>query len=382
MPKTAKKVADPASPPGKAFKEITESKADSPPPPPRTLPEKASSSDDDPVPPPSPANDADDSRGDSALVPATPSGPGTADTLREAATGDNLVARVAIQSWSPIAAGEDIHGLAAGNGKGKGKGKSAPVVDDDSDDDVVPLMLPGMAQAEYKQQEKFATTDLQLAALRRLRALDADRKCRFTTEQAFELVRWIEKGHAIERKKEEMNNARNSGDRFDWQPCSIFCGVAVTLLVVWMMFVGFASLSVDIVVKNGGALADSSSDKLIGTTSLVTQHSFSSLLTLPEKDLRRIDVCTLPHRGGYLVLRVASVVRKPGDVQIISPERSVLRISAGAQVSLERPFGASEVVDFSKQGYSWLPNDPSAVGCTLAIATAAPPKRSYLNSYG
>jgi hypothetical protein len=356
------------------------------------------------------------------------------------------------------------------------------IVASDTPQEQVKEVLRGVSQAEvderqeaqlvleeYRRQEALAATPLQRAALDRLQAWDADTTGHFTTEQAFDLVRWAEKQLGAEQKRAAAEAlvgswtygscgiytvAYNSGGRLfytegatkekrtgllvsdgewfgatlrtsgadiigfirlqyvngeitsnfrksedapwgndvvatkaapeeaaqmtcEWQKCGLFCAVAFGLLAVWMLLIGFAYLSVDTAVMEGGAFAESSTGRLIGTSNVLRKHSFGSLMTMPVGDLRHIDACTLAHRGAYLVLRVASLTRSPeGDVQIISPERSVLHITrgpAGEQVTIERPFGTREAVDFSKQGYPWLPNAPDAVGCTLAIATVAPP---------
>lgn len=230
----------------------------------------------------------------------------------------------------------------------------------------------GSASDAYIRERAMARvgTAVQRRALERLKKNDVHSEAHFTAPAVLDLVR------SIEAEAGKLRHLAAVGRKSKWlcdlPACCGIIGVAVALIVGWMLVLAFANIARESRVDASGTLVNADGHGFVATGRAMTLHSFKMLRSLADGDLRRIVDCTFVHSGAYLTLQVASIVRSPdGELRLTSPGRIVLHIPGDESGNVEgpmlqRPLHAKELVEFSVPNFPWLPFEPDAVGCRVA----------------
>eukprot|EP00435_Cladocopium_sp_Y103_P027030 s3131_g6.t1 len=108
-----------------------------------------------------------------------------------------------------------------------------------------------------------------------------------------------------------------------------------------------AFLASEVKTQSNGALLRVFDGSSLAAGVVLQKHDLMELLDLPEAVLRRVRHCSFS-TSEFRSLRVASLVRSDGQVVIVSPDRSTLKIqrgSTGNTATFTRPFAREQQVD-------------------------------------
>jgi len=217
-------------------------------------------------------------------------------------------------------------------------------------------------QEAYEEEERFASTPFQQAALDQLRDWDEEEEGRFTAQHVVHLTRLL-----VERQEELAPLPPPMRKWSDFISCDCIVWLVASILLLWAPMVVAASFARELKAQDNGVLITAFDGLPAAAVAFVDRHDFPELHTMAEATLRRIRDCAFVHRGVFHSLSVASLLRSAaGDVTITAPDRSELRIRDGI-ATFARLFSSEEQVDLSQ-----ATNSSAQAGCHFVSLTGAP----------
>lgn len=146
--------------------------------------------------------------------------------------------------------------------------------------------------------------------------------------------------------KAEAPKQKGCTDRTRQRWC--LCGLVVPALGILLAPLALgALLASEVKTQSNGALLRTFDGSPVAAGLVLRRSNLLELLDLPEAVLRRVRHCSFS-TSEFRSLRVASLVRSDGQVVIVSPDRSSLKIqrgSTGVSATYTRPFAREQQVD-------------------------------------